>query len=224
MRREREAVEERAAACISLSTDQGFTFFLALGKIMRGWALAERGEADGVRVMHEGLSAYRATGADSFRPYHLALIADGHKALADADKALDAVSDAFGWMEHADERLYEPELYRLKGALVLQSAKLSADSRSHLPTHGQQTGNEAETYFRKAIDAARRRNAKSHELRATTNLARVLADGDHRGEARDMLATIYNWFSEGFDTADLKEAKALLDELSNLHALSQVRN
>jgi class 3 adenylate cyclase/tetratricopeptide (TPR) repeat protein len=214
MRREREAVEERADACIRLSIDQGFTFFLALGKIMRGWALAQRGEADGVRVMHEGLSAYRATGADSFRPYHLALIVEGHKTLAHADKALDTVSDAFSWMEHADERLYEPELYRLKGTLVLQSAKLSGDSRSSLTNRGQQTANEAETCFRKAIDAARRQKAKSHELRATTNLARLLGDGDDRSEALDLLATIYNWFTEGFDTADLKEARALLDELS----------
>jgi hypothetical protein len=208
MRGERDAVQERADACISLSTDQGFTFFLALGKMMRGWALAQRGEAEGVSLMLEGLSAYRATGADSFRPYHLPLVADGHKALAEPEKALDAVSAAVRWMEQADERLYEPELYRLKGTLVLQIEKLSGHSSS------AQTANEAEIWFRKGIDTARRQKAQSHELRATTSLARLLDIQGCRNEARTMLAEIYNWFTEGFDTVDLKEAKALLDELS----------
>ncbi len=214
LRRESEAVQGRADACITLCTDQGFPFFLALGKIMQGWALAQKGEADGIKQMFEGLSAYRATGADSFRPYHLSLIAEGHSALGHPDEALHAIWEALDWIEHADERFYEPEVYRLKGTLVLQSEKTSGESRLGLQTPSPRTGIEAETFFRKAIDAARKQNAKSHELRAAICLGRLLGERGDRDEARTMLVSIYNWFTEGFDTADLKDAKALLDDLA----------
>jgi class 3 adenylate cyclase/tetratricopeptide (TPR) repeat protein len=214
LRREIESVQERAEACMTLCIDQGFSFFLALGKIMHGWALSQKGEANGIREMREGLTAYRATGANSFRPYHLSLIAEGNKALGHPNEALDAILEAFEWIGHADERFYEPELYRLKGTLELQSEKISHKSRAGLPSYSPKMGIEAEKFFRKAIETAHKQNAKSHELRAAIGLGRLLCERGERGEARAMLASIYNWFSEGFDTLDLKEAKALLEELA----------
>jgi predicted ATPase len=174
---------------------------------MHGWALTQKGEAAGISEMREGLSAYRATGAKSFRPYHLSLIAEGNTALGHREEALEVIMEGLDWIAHADERFYEPELYRLKGAFAVQSEGMSPEY--------PQAGIDAERFFRRAIEAARKQNAKSHELRAAIGLGRQLAARGSRDESRAMLASIYNWFTEGFDTADLKEAKALLDELSH---------
>ena len=115
------------------------------------------------------------------------------------------LAEATAFVESTGERMYEAELYRLKGELTVQRQEASSDS---------QINEEAESYFRRAIEVARQQSTKSWELRARMSLARLLASRGKRDEARTMLAEIYGWFTEGFDTADLKEAKALLDELS----------
>ena len=124
--------------------------------------------------------------------------------------------DALALVKQAGERVWEAELYRLKGQLTLQSGLKhnSGNSDTKRPEPGSQPEADAEACFRKAIEIARQQTAKSWELRATMSLARLLAHQGRRDEARTMLAEIYGWFTEGFDTADLKDAKALLDELS----------
>jgi predicted ATPase len=115
------------------------------------------------------------------------------------DEGLRAIDEGFKFIERTGQRYYEAELHRLKGELLLAQNSSNA---------------QAQECFRTAIDVARRQHAKSWELRATTSLVRLLRDTERRDEARAMLAEIYNWFTEGFDTADLKDAKALLDQLA----------
>jgi predicted ATPase len=199
-RRERPAAQELADTAITLSTDQGFPYFLAWGIILQGWALSEQGQREGIALIREGLAAYQATGAGSFRPYHLALLAGGYRSAGQADEALSAVAEALTWADKNDERFYEAELHRFKGELLLRQDDTNTA--------------EAQSCFERAIEVARKQSAKSWELRATTSLARLLRDTGRRDEARAMLADIYGWFTEGFDTPDLKDAKALLEELS----------
>ncbi len=133
--------------------------------------------------------------------YYLALIATALGRMGRFDEGLRTIDESFPFIERTGQRSYEAEVHRLKGELLLaQDASNAA---------------QAEQSFRTAIEISRRQNAKSWELRATTSLARLLEKQGKRDEARAMLADIYNWFTEGFDTADLKDAKALLEELSN---------
>jgi predicted ATPase len=221
LRGERERTLERASAAMNLSTEQGFPYFLALGTILYGWALAQQGEAAGISQMRKGLAAYSSTGAVSFRLYHLALLAEGYWAARQPLEGLHALEEALKWKDMADERFYEPELYRIKGVLTLQLQETTLEDHSnksttkgHVPTRNRKIRAEAEKSFRKAIKIAREQRAKSYELRATRQLARLLESAVDGREAQRRLAEVYGWFTEGFDTADLKEAKALLDELS----------
>jgi predicted ATPase len=166
--------------------------------ILRGWALVEQGQEDeGLAQLRQGLITYRATGAELERPHWLGLMAEACAKTGRMEEALRAVSEALTAIEHNGIRYYEPELNRLEGEL-----------RLHLDAQ------QAEVCFRRAIEIARAQHAKSLELRAATSLARLWRDQGKRAEGRDLLAPIYDWFTEGFDTLDLKEAKALLDELA----------
>ena len=160
------------------------------------------------------------------RPSHLALLADACARMGRTREGLDAVAEALAAVEKTGERTYEAELYRLKGELVLQSGMGKSPSRLKARSAVRRNSNrigsgsvardidsEAESYFRRAIQLAVGLQEKSLELRATVSLAGLLVKRGRRDEARTMLTDIYNWFSEGFDTADLKDAKALLDEL-----------
>lgn len=184
----------------------GISFFQAWGMMFEGWAAAEQGRVeDGLRLMRHGLVAARQTGAKIWESLWLALQVQAWSAIGDFDEAFSLLNEALTQVEQRGERFYEAELWRLKGELILK--------RTH--TWGTTSAaKEAELQFRHAIAIARRQQGKSLELRATTSLARLLADAGRRDEARTILADIYNWFTEGFDTADLKDAKALLDDLS----------
>jgi predicted ATPase len=163
------------------------------------------------------LAAYRATGGELWRARHLALLAEALAKGGQPAEGLAVVAEALDWAHANGGRYYEAELYRLKGQLTLQLGQLVDHSERPNPQHavsGRQSETEAEACFRRAIEIARQQSAKSWELRATTSLARLLVAQSRRDEARSMLAEIYNWFTEGFDTIDLKGAKALLDELS----------
>jgi predicted ATPase len=199
-RREGRAAQERADAAILLATDQGFPFFMAYGAILRGWALVQQGQAqEGIEQLHQGLTAWQATGAETARSYFLALLADVHGAMRQPEAGLTVVAEALTHADKTGERWYEPELHRLKGELLLQQA---LDHQA-----------EAESCFHHALDIARNQQAKSLELRAATSLARLWQQQRKRDEARQVLAAVYNWFTEGFDTVDLKDAKTLLDAL-----------
>jgi TOMM system kinase/cyclase fusion protein len=200
LRREVQAAQERATAAMALCTEQGFALYLARGTIQRGWALAEQGQgADGLAQMHQGMAAYQATGSEVFRPYYVAFLAEAYGKTGQAEEGLTMLAEALAAVHKTGERFYEAELYRLKGELLL--ARSAGDYT------------EAEACFRQALDIARQQQAKSLELRAAMSLARLWHQQGKRDEARELLAPIYGWFTEGFDTADLQEAKAFLEAL-----------
>jgi predicted ATPase/DNA-binding winged helix-turn-helix (wHTH) protein len=200
-RREGPAAQEHAAAALQLTTDQGFPHWRAYGALLHGWALAHQGEAqEGIAQLQQGMLARRATGAALARPYFLSLLVEVYGATGQPEAGLTALTEAFTLVETSGEGWYVPELYRLKGTLLLKQS----------PDHQI----EAEVCFQQAIRIAQSQHAKSLELRAATSLARLWQQQGKRTEASALLAAVYGWFTEGFDTADLQEAKALLEELA----------
>jgi predicted ATPase len=166
--------------------------------------------------MQEGLAAERATGSESVAPYFLALQAEIYGKMGQPEEGLAALAEASALRQRTGEQWYEAELYRLKGELVLQSGARSPKSKEEsLVSSVQSLESEAEECFQKAIAIAQRQQAKSLELRAVMSLSRLWQQQGKQHAARNMLSEIYNWFTEGFDTADLKEARALLEELSH---------
>jgi predicted ATPase len=195
------AAQECAEASFHLALEQGFPLQTARGAVLRGWTLAQQGQGqDGIEQIQQGLRAFRATGVENLRPYGLALLAEAHGMMGQLEAGLTALTEALTLVDTKGERWYEPELYRLKGALLLQQ---TSDSQA-----------EVETCFQHAISIARSQQAKSFELRAATSLARLWQQQGKRQEAHDLLAPVYHWFTEGFDTADLQDATALLATLS----------
>ncbi len=225
-RREAPATQERAQAVMTLAAEQGFVDWRAQATVLRGWALAEQGHGEeGIAQIRQGLTAYQATGAELGRPLFLGLLADAYGKTGRAEEGLTAVTEALAAAHKNGQRLWEAWLYRLKGELTLQQFKVQGSrfkvqgsqhptpSTQH-PAPNTQAEAEAEAYFQQAIDLTRRQSAKSLELRAVMSLSRLWQHQGKKKEARRMLAEIYGWFSEGFDTADLREAKVLLEELS----------
>ena len=204
-RREGQAAQQQAEAVIALATEQGFAYWLAWGMVIRGWALAAQGQAgEGMAQMRQGLAAIRATGTEIARSQDLGLLAEAQCTPGQAEDGLAAVAEALAFVGQTEERYYEAELYRLKGVLTLQS---------HATDQKSKVEEEAEACFQKAIEIAKHQQAKSWELRAATSLARLWQRQNKQAEARALLAEIYNWFTEGFDTKDLLDAKALLEGL-----------
>jgi predicted ATPase len=200
-RREVRAAQERAEAAIILAQEQGFPAWMAYSAILHGWALAQQGQAkEGSEQITQGLTAWRATGAEGGREYFLALLAEAYGSMGQPEAALVVLVEALTLVDTTDGRWYEAELYRLKGDLLLQQ---SSDNQA-----------EAENCFHHALAIARNQQAKSFELRAATSLARLWQRQGKRAATYELLAPIYGWFTEGFDTADLQEAKALLDALA----------
>jgi class 3 adenylate cyclase/predicted ATPase len=218
-RREGQLTQEQAEAAIVLANEQGFPYWVAEGTILRGWALAEQGQGEeGVVQVRQGLAAYRATGAELAWTKWLALLAEAYGKAGQAEEGLSVLAEALAAVDKSGERFYEAELYRLKGTLTLQSKaglrQVSDKCQDMSEVSNTHTEAEAEAWFRKAIDIARRQSAKSLELRAVMSLGRLWQGQGKKDEARQLLAEIYGWFTEGFDTKDLREAKALLEELS----------
>jgi class 3 adenylate cyclase/predicted ATPase len=200
LRREEHYTQEHAEAAMLLAKEQGFPYWMAIGSTLRGWALVRQGQAkEGMAQISQGLMIYRATGAETLRPYFLALLAEAHSIIGQSEAGLVALTEALTRVDKTGERWYQSELYRLKGELLLQQ---SANNQA-----------EAENCFHHAISIAQSQQAKSWELRATTSLAKLWQQQGKRQEAYDLLVPVYNWFTEGFDTADLLDAKALLHEL-----------
>ena len=199
-RRDVSVVHEHAEAAVALSTEQGFPLWAAWGTSMRGWALAIQGQGEeGIAQVHQGIAAVRATGAALLVPYFCTVLADVSDHLGHPDAGLHALAEAHTLVEQHEERWSEAEIYRLRGVLLLRQ------------TMPQQE--EAETCFHQALAIARQQQAKSLELRTAMSLARLWQQQGKRAAARDLLEPIYGWFTEGFDTADLQEAKALLEKL-----------
>lgn len=197
---EEQRFEELVETAITLSTEQGLVLWLAIATVLRGWMLAKRGQAEeGIAQMRQGLADYKAISINLSRSYLLALLAEVYGDAGQPAKGLTLLAEAMALVEKGELRHYQAELYRLKGELrLIQGASLE----------------EVEASFQQAISIARQQEAKSLELRATMSLSRLLQQQGKAQEAHQMLAEIYGWFSEGFDTGDSKEANALLEELS----------
>jgi predicted ATPase/class 3 adenylate cyclase len=199
-RREASAVQARAEALIRL-TEEALPFWLALGTILRGWALAAQGHvAEGIAQMHQGLDARRTMGTEVGRPLHLAMLAEACGKSGRAGAGLTLVDEALVAMDHTHECWWEAELYRIKGELLWAG---STEDEA-----------QAEACLQRALDVARQQQARSLELRAAMSLSRLWQHQGKQPSARQLLGEIYNWFTEGFETADLQDARALLAELS----------
>jgi predicted ATPase len=221
MRQEGEATLEHVKASLVLSTEHGFPYLRTIGTVRQGWGLASVGRVEeGIAHMRQGLAALRATGTELLRPYHLALLAEACGRGGQIEAGLGALEEALMAADQHAERFYEAELQRLKGELLLRTG-VGVDSTPTASQNGHaagigETGQSprqlaAEACFQKAFDIARRQGAKSLELRAGLSLVRLWRQQGRQVEARELLAPIYGWFTEGFGTADLQEAKALLD-------------
>jgi predicted ATPase len=200
-RREVPAVIEQADAVMALSREQAFPQWLAWGAILRGWVLVEQDRSpEGVAQMQEGLEAFDHLGAALGRPYWLALLAEAAARVGQVEEGLRTLTQALDAIQISGERRWEAEIYRLQGELLL--------------SRGATSGSEAEACFQQALSTARRQRARSLELRAAMSLSRLWGRLGKRVEARELLSATYDWFTEGFDTADLQEARALLAELA----------
>ncbi|MBI3756895.1 MAG: tetratricopeptide repeat protein, partial [Deltaproteobacteria bacterium] len=230
LRREERETQEWAEKAIAVCLEHGFGFYSAMGAILRGGALVAQGEqTEGLEQIRHGLDAWRATGSELFRPHLLALLAETHGLRGKAEEGLAVLAEALDATQKSGTRFYTAELYRLKGELTLQQENqkskvkeqkpvLSLVEGSKIPNTQHPTPStqaEAEAYFLKAIEIARQQDAKSWELRATTSLARLWQSQGKRHEAHTMLSVIYLWFTEGFDTKDLQDARALIEELDH---------
>jgi predicted ATPase len=197
-RREGQAVREWSETEMRLSTEEGFVVFQTAATIFRGLSQAGEGQIEeGIAQMLQGLTAFQAMGMRLQHPHFLALLAEAYGKAGQAEEGLSVLAEALALVEKTGERYYGAELYRLKGELLMQGDDAGAEASLH-----------------KAVEVARRLQAKSWELRATVSLCRLWQRQGRMDEARQMLAEIYGWFTEGFDAPDLQEAKALLEELS----------
>jgi predicted ATPase/class 3 adenylate cyclase len=201
VRGNRMLVEERSSALVALAAERGYPHVHATGTFFHGWACAAAGALDeGIAAMRRGLAAKQAGGGEIKVPYYLGVLGAAYARAGRPVEALALFTDAFERVEETGERWFEAELHRRRGEVLLCLS--DADNA------------EAERCFRQAMAVAQAQGTKLWELRAAMSLARLWADQGERARAHDLLAPIYGWFTEGFETADLKDAKALLDELA----------
>jgi predicted ATPase len=200
-RREAPLTQARVEAMMTLATEQGLPEWMARGRLIHGQLLAARGHREeGMAQIRQALAAYPTGGMLAYRLHYLALLAEAYAEMGRITEGLEALAEALALLAKSGVRWCEAELYRLRGELLLQ--------RSMGPQ------GEAEACFQQALDVARRQQAKSLELRAAMSLARLWQQQGKRQEAYALLAPIYGWFTEGFDTADLQEARVLLEALA----------
>jgi tetratricopeptide (TPR) repeat protein len=197
-----EAAETMLASAkevVALSDEHGFRDSLAIGNIMRGWCLCALGQAmEGIPLLLHGLTVCRSGGRKLMIPFFLMTLAEAYGMASQPQEGLDRLAEAGKLVETTQERWAEAEMYRLRGTLLLSMNEHAA----------------AENSYRRALEVAQRQSARFWELRAALDLARLRRDQGKRTEARDLLSPVYGWFTEGFATRDLKEAKALLIDLA----------
>jgi hypothetical protein len=190
------------ALLVVLADGKGAFYWKAHGMSDKGSLLALTGKApDSVQIINSGVTALRSTGTTLWMPWYLAYLARAYAELGQFDDAWRSISDAMTAVETTKESWYEAEVHRMAGEIALKPPEPDAAK--------------AEAYFVHALAVARQQQAKSWELRAAMSMARLWRDQGKRNEARDLLAPVYGWFTEGFDTLDLTQAKALLDALAS---------
>jgi predicted ATPase len=199
LRREPDAARERCETLAGVADTYAIPLYDAWASIVRGWADCELGEEAGIESMRAGLEAAEATGAVAFESYLLALLAEGYQRAGRAAESLETIDNALAFAGEKSERLYEAELRRLRGELLLVVPRPDEDA--------------AEQGFRSAIELARSQQARSLELRAAVSLARLWRAQDKVADAREVLSNVFAWFDEGFDAPDLQQAAALLADL-----------
>ena len=193
-----EILSEWVEQLVAVTTAQGFAHWGAQGIIYDGWVKVKNGDlTEGFSLLRSGSTAYRTTGAQGNMPYHLVLLVAACEIAGQVEEGLRLLDDALQIVDRTGERWVAAELHGQKGRLLQRQGHTQA----------------AEELYRKALTIAQEQEAKLWELRAAASLARLRRDQGRRAEARDLLAPVYGWFTEGFDTPDLKEAKGLLDEL-----------
>lgn len=211
--RDRESARDRAEASMALAHEHGFPMWLAMGAVLHGWALAEQqGDAAAMQI-RQGMDAFEAIGLRIGRPPFLGLLAETLAEGGRVDEGLEVLGTAAATIQESGERLYEAEMHRLRGELVLR--KYGWGSATRIP---QAVLREVEACFRQAIAVARHQQARSWELRAAVSLARLWR-AQRRADAHALLSEAYSWFTEGFDTPDLKQASQLLGELAALREI-----
>jgi adenylate cyclase len=199
-RREPEIVRLHTSEGILLSEEHGFSEWLQQARFFHGWSLAELGQPEaGIAEMEAAIAEFRHWGGIPMRQFANALLANAYAATGRTDEGLELLDHALLNIARTGEKIAQAEMLRLKGQMLL---------------HKEGATRTSEEWFREALEVARLQEAKWWELRTTMSLAQLLMEQGRRDEARAMLSEIYNWFTEGFDTADLKDAKALLDELT----------
>ena len=199
-RREKQIVQDRAESALKIATEKGFSQWIAAGVIMRRWALAQQGMGEeAITPMHQALDGWRGSGAKLVVPYYLLVLAEAYVAVGDAAAGLTTVNEALKAAQSSGECWFESEMYRLQGEYLLK-------------LDGAET--EIEASFNQAFDVASRQNAKSLELRIAMSFSRLRKRQGRQAEAQQMLTEVYNWFTEGFDTPDLRDARGLLGELA----------
>jgi len=193
--------EDHISELMSLAERHGLLFWKSLGLFLQGWCLADSGQSvDAVRTLNGGFATYASTGSTLFTPIFRCVLARAYGQQGRFEEAIDTLTEALAITQRTNETWTEAELHRTAGELLTLSPKFAPEA--------------ADQHFRSSLAVARRQKAKSYELRAATSLARVLVQRDQCDEARDILASAYGWFTEGFATRDLREAKALLDSIS----------
>jgi tetratricopeptide (TPR) repeat protein len=195
------ATQAYTEATLDLAAAQGFEHRIIQGRMMQGWVLAMQGDAaTGVAHIQQGLEALQSLNQKLYRPYYLSLLAEAYAQAGQLEAGLSTLDAALTLVEVTEERWWEAELYRLKGELLL---------RLPLPDIPQAT-----SCFHQALDVARRQQAKSLELRAALSLSRLWQQQGKRDQARQLLTEVYSWFTEGFETSDLQEARVWLEALT----------
>jgi predicted ATPase len=215
LRRERRLAQEHAEAALAIATEHRLLLYQALATITRSWARIEPGQQEEAEEIRRGLAAYQATGTELLRPHLLGLLAEALHIAGQGKQALPVLDDALALADRNSELYYQAELYRLKGELLLMKStgrplfKTAAVGQG-VGERGQLTSINAEECFHQSMKIAQQQKAKSLELRAATSLARHYQKQARPDEARVLLTRICSTFTEGFDTSDMLEAKALL--------------
>jgi len=195
------AANAQSHEVVRLADEKGAALWKALGTMEQGCVLALAGKAsEAIQMINSGITTYRSTGSRVYLPFFLAHLSRAHAELGQFDDAWRCIGEAITAVETTNERWYEPEINRIKGEIALKLPQLGSV--------------QAGAYFERALTVARTQQAKSWELRAAMSMARLWRDQGKPQQARDLLAPVYGWFTEGFNTSDLKEAKALLDTLA----------
>jgi predicted ATPase len=204
LRREYRIALDYAESSVALATEQGFAQWGAQGVVLRGWAHAMLGQADaGIVQIQHGMVAYQSTGAALLQPFFLVLLAEVYHRAGQATAGLQVLADALDVVDSTAERIYEAEIHRLQGELLLTQG-----STGHTCT-------EAERCLQKALATARGQQARSLEFRAAISLSRLWWQQGRQDDASRLLQETYGWFTEGFDTADLQEVQTLLGRLQS---------